>query len=329
MNRRIISVIISAGAMVLLIMNTKTAISGASAGIELCLKVLIPSLFPFFVVSTYLNASMLGLTIPGLRMIGRALHLPEGSDSILIMGLLGGYPVGAKVIADAYNKGKLSKQTGHIMLGYCNNAGPAFIFGVTSTLFSSAKMSFLIWGIHIFSALVTGLVLPSTGQIGRIQQNQKKTSFVTAVKNSITITASVCSWVVIFKIIMSYLQLWIAESNLITFIAGILELSNGCILLAQIHSEAVRFILCSGFLSFGGICVLMQTASVTDSLGLGLYIPGKIIQTAISILTTSIAVFVIYPNMQFPLMLTLFIDGFCIAIIIIIRYYSEKVVEIP
>ena len=70
MNRRLISVILSAGAMFLLIMNTKTAISGASAGIELCLKVLIPSLFPFFVVSTYLNASMLGLPIPGLRMIG-------------------------------------------------------------------------------------------------------------------------------------------------------------------------------------------------------------------------------------------------------------------
>ena len=128
---------------------------------------------------------------------------------------------------------------------------------------------------------------------------------------------------------MSYLQLWIAESNLITFIAGILELSNGCILLTQIHSEAVRFILCSGFLSFGGICVLMQTASVTDSLGLGLYIPGKIIQTAISILTASIAVFVIYPDIQLPLTLTLFIDGFCIAIIIIIKHYSEKVVEIP
>jgi hypothetical protein len=40
-------------------------------------------------------------------------------------------------------------------------------------------------------------------------------------------------------------------------------------------------------LAFGGVCVLLQTASVTEGLSLGCYIKGKLIQTLFSLWLSS------------------------------------------
>ena len=71
---------------------------------------------------------------------------------------------------------------------------------------------------------------------------------------------------------------------------GFLELTNGCCGLALIADVRLRFVLCSGILSFGGICVLLQTASVTKGLSLSGYLKGKLMQTVFSLLLSSMAV---------------------------------------
>lgn len=318
------SAILAVGVMFLLILDTQTATAGAAEGIELCIKVLIPSLFPFFIVTTYLNASLTGLRIPGLRTIGKFLNFPTGSESVLLLGLLGGYPVGAQLIADAYAEGKISKRNAQILLGYCSNAGPAFIFGVTSTLFHSLRVSFILWGILILSALITGVILPKPEETSALYQKESNISVVAALKKSIITCASVCGWVVTFKIIMAYLVRLTGNNARMIYLAGLLELSNGCLLLTQIVNNATRFILCSAFLSFGGICVLMQTASVTDSLGLGLYIPGKLIQTSVSVLAASLLSFVLFSEVNLPLIHVVFFGLICILILIAVRTYAEK-----
>ena len=47
--------------MLALILDGRTAIDGARQGIELCLRTVIPSLFPFFVLSILLTSSLLGM----------------------------------------------------------------------------------------------------------------------------------------------------------------------------------------------------------------------------------------------------------------------------
>jgi hypothetical protein len=71
-------------------------------------------------------------------------------------------------------------------------------------------------------------------------------------------------------------------------ITGLLELANGCCDLINIPTESVRFILCCAMLSSGGICVLIQTLSVTKELGIGWYIPGKLLQSSITIIISTL-----------------------------------------
>ena len=322
-----VTVIFASVVMALLILDTATAVSGAAEGIALCIQVIIPSLFPFFIVTTYLNAALLGLRIPGFGVLTRLLKIPSGGDSLLLMGLIGGYPVGAQLIADNYANKRLNRWSSQILLGYCSNAGPAFIFGVTSTLFSSRWIPFTLWGIHIFSALITGLLLPRPDQAEMKRPETGSVTLVVAMKKSITICASVCGWVIVFKIITAYIKCWLGtllSGTAFVILSGLLELSNGCILLSGVSNEALRFILCAIFLSFGGICVLLQTASVTEPLGLGLYIPGKIIQTAVSFLSASLAAYMLFPDS--PQNASIAIPALIsIPVILLLRRYSEKI----
>ena len=67
--------------MLALILDGRTAIDGARQGIELCLRTVIPSLFPFFVLSILLTSSLLGSSLAVLRPLGRLFGMPDGAES--------------------------------------------------------------------------------------------------------------------------------------------------------------------------------------------------------------------------------------------------------
>ena len=286
--------------MIVLILDTKTALSGAIDGITLCISTVIPSLFPFFLFSILLNNTLLGTRPAFLRPLGKVLGIPSGAEPLLLIGLIGGYPVGAQCIADAYRSKILTKSDAHRMLGFCSNAGPAFIFGMGSCIFDRAWVLWALWAIHILSALFVGAILPRKTRSQCSTTGSKSMSIAQVLEISIRTTATVCSWIIIFRVLLAFLNRWFlwllrdVDKGLFT---GLLELSNGCYTLPLIHSKGAQFILCATFLGFGGICVLMQTFSVTAGLGLGMYFPGKAIQCAVSILISGLVQMLLFsPN---------------------------------
>ena len=277
--------------LLVLILDGKTVISGAVDGIEICLFTVIPSLFPFFVITGMLTGSLGGAKIPGTSWISKACKIPQGSESIFLLGTVGGYPMGAKAISDTYRQGKISKNTAHRMLGFCSNCGPSFIFGICTSFFANVMCGWLLWGIQILSAILTGMILPGGNKAFDKQQNFKKTTIDQALKSSLQAIAKVCGWVILFRVFLTVQNRWVLRmlpKFLKTLIIGLQELSNGCIELNTVENVCARFVICSTMLTFGGLCVILQTKSVTEDLGLGLYFPGKCIQTGISTLISLI-----------------------------------------
>ena len=273
--------------MLILILDGQTALEGARTGIELCLKTVVPSLFPFFILSILLTSSFSGSSLPLLRPLGRLCGIPRSMEAILISGFLGGYPVGAQSIASAYHSGQLSRTDAERMLGFCNNAGPAFLFGMISSLFSDHRTVWILWGIHIFSAVMVSLLFPADSSDCRKPANTASISVSDALRSAIRVMAAVCGWVVLFRVIITFLSrwvLWLLPNTAQVALIGILELSNGCCELASIADPSLRFILCAGMLAFGGLCVTMQTKAVTVGLSGKYYYLGKVLQTAFSLL---------------------------------------------
>lgn len=282
----------SAG-MLVLILDGKTALEGARQGVELCLRTVVPSLFPFFLLSILLTSSLLGMDIPLLRPLGKLFGIPRGAESLLVSAFLGGYPVGAQSVAAAYRAGRLDKAEAERMLAFCNNAGPAFLFGMAATMFPRRWMAWALWGIHILSALAAAALLPGRAPEARLEGG-KSVSLSGAMTAALSVMAAVCGWVVLFRVILAFLNRWVLWLLPVTgqvVVSGLLELTNGCCALGNIPGTPLRFAICSGMLAFGGLCVTMQTISVTRGLSLGKYFFGKLLQTAVSLLLSA-AVFV-------------------------------------
>lgn len=271
--------------LALLIFDGKTAFFGAKDGLQLCLNTLIPTLLPFFFLSNILTGALMGRKISFLRPVGRLCRIPTGSEYILMAGILGGYPLGAQTISEACKTGCLSKQDGRRILAFCNNCGPAFLFGVSGALFQDANIPWILFAIHVISAIGVSLVLP--GRSGPcITLSRKKVTFVQAMWQGVRSMAMVCGWVILFRTAISIMErwcLWYLPTEAQVTISGIIELSNGCICLSKIANPQLQFILCAGFLSFGGLCVTMQTYSAAQGIDTSLYFPGKVLQTSISI----------------------------------------------
>lgn len=273
--------------MLVLILDSRTALEGACAGIQLCIETLIPALYPFFVLSIVLTGALAGTSFPVFSFLGKLCALPPKCESIWIPAFLGGYPVGAQAVSSLYQSGKLSREEAQRMLGFCSNAGPAFLFGMGTFVFSTAWMTWSLWGIHILGAIWAAVLIPGKNSQAPFRIEQKETSFSDAVFSAAKVMAKVCGWVVLMRVWIAFLQrwiLWLLPKTALVIVIGLLELSNGCYALMSISDESLRFILCAGFLGFGGICVALQTVSVTEGLSCKFYFLGKTLQALYSIL---------------------------------------------
>ena len=287
-HRKIITGILAVLAMLIIILDTQTAIEGSREGIRLSLQTVIPALFPYFILSGIVNNYFWGKPLPLLHPLAALCKIPKGGESLLLLGLIGGYPVGAQLIYQCYRKKQLTATSAKRMLGFCNNAGPAFIFGMLTPLFENAIVPWILWIIHIMSAIFVGAILPYNNQGEECALQEASPLPISEImQNTVKITATISGWIIFFRIILAFCNrwfLWFFRSEFQVLFSGLIELSNGCSMLNSIQAENIRFIIASVLLAAGGMCVGMQTNTAVKELGTGMYFPGKGIQIIISFL---------------------------------------------
>lgn len=268
-----------------LILDGRCALRSASSGMELCIRTVIPSLFPFLFLSSLLTGLLWGSNMGFLGPLCRRLGIPAGAESLLIAGFLGGYPSGAQAIGDACARGALDKETGQRLLGFCNNAGPAFLFGMASLQFEEPGTVWLLWGIHILSALMTGL-MTSGAASGNTSIPPREVSVTGSLSSAVRTMGLICGWILLFRVLLGFLErwfLWLLPEGVQVLVSGLLELSIGCMELRLIPSHKLRFTVCAAMVGFGGLCVAMQTGSAARGLSMAAYFRGKMLQTIFSI----------------------------------------------
>ena len=195
------------------------AIAGAKDGLTLCFNVIVPSLFPFFVLSSlvvdlglaaYLGRAMEGLMRPLFRVSGSC-------AAAVALGFIGGYPVGARTALQLYQQGLCSKPEAERLLAFCNNSGPAFILGVVGAgIFGDSRVGFLLYLTHALASLLVGLLFRFYGGSQRrrssvprpkpIQAVTVPAAFTGAVARSFQNTLNICAFVVFFSVVLQLLS---------------------------------------------------------------------------------------------------------------------------
>lgn len=287
LNRRkkLFTSLLAASGIVILVLDSKTTTQACAEAIDLCIRTVIPSLFPLFVFSILLTGSLDGFSLSFLRPVSHLCAVPAKAEVLLLTSFLGGYPTGAQCVSQAYTNGTLQKSDAERLLPVCSNAGPAFIFGIAGSIFSSPAAAWLLWLIQILSAMILGWLYAEEKPIIRNAVRTDSATVTQALQKSIKAMASVCGWILLFRCLIAFLSKWLLHyfPNVVqAIIIGSLELTNGCWYIETISSEPIQFVLCAAFLSFGGLCVLMQTLAVTGGLRIRTYLSGKLLQALLS-----------------------------------------------
>ena len=273
--------------------------SAVTEALLLCATSVIPAMFPFLVVSNLLIMLGLGdLLSPAFAAVmSRLFRLPGAAGSALLLGLTGGYPIGAKTAADLYRSGRLTREETQRLLTFCNNANPAFFLSVLGAgVFHSVRVGLYLWLIHLLSALLSGWFMcrNRTGS-SRIQcppiKNANSDPFsvlwVSAVGSALQGILSICAFVVIFYVLTRPLAslpgLWGSAAT------GILELFS---LIPRLSNDSANLILVSALSGWGGLSVLCQTASMLAGTGLSISscIKGKLLQGLFSALFAALLI---------------------------------------
>lgn len=242
---------------------------GALSGLKICAEILIPSLFPFMVAAALTSAGELppfikSILTPVTRFLFR---LPADGAFAITLGLLGGYPTGAKTAVSLYRSGKISREQAQRLMLYCVNAGAGFcVNAVGSGMLNSRKSGYILLVSLCISALILGFFTRGKNEKSISAQQILPLPFSKALVGSVSSSATgmllICAFVTLFSgVIAAFSSIGISEKFLLPFCC-ILEVTSGCAEAAGKVSLPVIAAVCA----FGGICVHMQIFALAEDL---------------------------------------------------------------
>ncbi len=113
---------------VCILTNSQTSLFYAMIGLDLWFNKMVPSLFPFMILSGIMIR--MNLTKSFSKILSPIIKPLFGvSDNVcyaMLMGFLCGFPMGAKTIADLLKREMLSLREASFLLAFCNNIGPVY-----------------------------------------------------------------------------------------------------------------------------------------------------------------------------------------------------------
>ena len=305
----VLSAALTAAGFLLLVALPGDAADGARKGLGICGGVIVPSLFPFLVFSGLFSA--LGLpeaSVQLLQPLFRRARIDPHAAVPLLLGLLGGYPVGASTLAALVRDGLLSREEAERLLPCCNNTGPAFIIGAAgSAVFGSAAVGLGLYLCHILAAVTLLLLFgrssvpAETAPSHTLPRQDFADAFPVCVRTAAASTVNICAFVVFFSVLTALLSAAGVFSALTAAVAlhfgtelqfaralitGLLELGSGIASMSGLAPEPRNLALCAFLLGFGGLSVHSQTLSILSGTKIrcARHFVGRILHGALSAL---------------------------------------------
>lgn len=287
-------------------------------GFSVWAKIVLPSLFCFFILTKLLQQNTFTEKFFGKfnTLFNNIFKTSGPSGYIFFMSIISGYPVGTKLISEFYNNKQISKDNAKTMLSFTSTSGPMFILGsVTGAMFNNKILGVIIFASHILSSLLNGLIYRNRHRLkqkdlkqnykllnGYYNANNKKDNLNDIMLNTITSVLMVGGFIALsFSIleIIETLKLFYPIESLFKIILpnyssvimpifkGLVELTNGCLALSYTNINIkLACVLLTALITFGGISIHLQSNIFLSKCGIkyGYFLKIKLTQTLIAIM---------------------------------------------
>ncbi len=303
-----------------LVLWPEQAMEAMRDGLKLCGNVILPSLFPFFVLSSLVVE--LGMS----RYLGRLLEpvmaplfrVNGSCAAALALGFVGGHPVGARTAIEIYENGQCSRTEAERMLAFCNNSGPAFILGVVGTgVFGSGKAGLLLYLVHLLASLLVGVLFRFYRPGDRPQTRKNRgpqfqaasfpKAFTSSIIGALHSTLNICAFILFFTVflrILAYAGILSTLARLLSslltplgmdqtwaerLLTGLVEVSSGVSSLTD-GALSGRLSMAAFMLGWAGMSVHCQVLAFLGDSGLSVrtYLAGKLLHGSLSALLANL-----------------------------------------
>lgn len=280
--------ILITGFIFVFVYNLESCIDAALIGVNLVVKTIIPTIFPFSVICNLLiSYDGVGLYSKILGpILCKPLKLSKSSSFPIVASFLSGYPLGCKYCCDLYSLGYIDRKEFERLLNIASNASPMFIIGsIGATMLGDIKLGFILLIGNYLSSIIVGILTMNHAKTSSVMKelpkNNSNMNFGSALKsaldNGINTTLQVGAFVVLFSIIISIIKnntyisivfynieefLNLPKYSIYGLFLGSVEFTNGCKLITTLPlTLPFKLAIISFICSFSGLSVIAQISS--------------------------------------------------------------------
>lgn len=290
---------------VLLFVFSKDISSSIIFSISIWKDNLLPSLFPFFVMSDLLLAygfvDIISFFLGAIMT--KWFYLPKDAAFAFFVSLFSGFPSGSKYVNDLLNAKKISIEDANYLIMFTHFANPFFIVTTIGLfLLSNVKAGYIILISHILSNIIVAFIFRKKKVILNNDNNYKKAfylsspdkPFITILTNSIF--KSFKTLVNMLGIIMIFLMITTIIKKIIPvrgitngLLSGFLEMTQGVKYISSLDiSLPIKASILSMIVSFSGLSVHFQVKSIIDETDIKYsnFLKARVVQSFISFFLT-------------------------------------------
>lgn len=236
----------------------------------------LPSVLPFMFFTKVLSS--LGTTEKLSRVFGQAsqklFKTPPISAFVFLTSAVSGYPIGAKMTADLYSNGKISKSEAFKMCSFCNTSGPMFIVGAVGVgMLGNPIYGYIILISHLIGAILNGILyrkLKVREEVDeeKIAFKQDKQDLSGMIVDSCLSIISVGAIIAIFFVVITALSpvFSIFPAKLSPILQGMIEITKGCKEIGLALHGFGAVIASTFVISFGGLSTILQSLTMLNRL---------------------------------------------------------------
>lgn len=318
---RNISILVVLSLMAILIIYPERYIASVNSGLQLFITTVLPALFPFFFFSKILL--FLDITSPLEKMLAKPMqktfNSPPISGYIFVISLLGGYPMGAKLVYDCYKQGLIDEYQAKNISVFASTSGPLFILGsIAMVMFQNKIVGLVILLSHYLATIINGLIWVDRKNKNCLHKKKlslQKTGYENILGDSIVssllsvaivggyiaifcMLVDVCidfKIVLFFEKLLSYIKIPSDISN--SILVAFIEVTSGCKKISLLNYPLViKVPICASMISFGGLSVTFQSLAflANSKIKASFYLAIKFSQAVIAYIIATVLGWIIF-----------------------------------
>lgn len=278
----------------LMLLQPNKSIQLANSGLLLWFNHMIPALFPTMVWTDFMIRSGKShkASLVLQPVLGKILSTSLQGTFTVIMGFLGGFPIGAKCVSQMYITKQITKDEASYLLSFCNNLGPIYTLCFIVPFLQYKYKGFILFCMYGIPFLY-GIIMRYTIYRKEIfvscntesnDINNLLSCLDFSLEKSLYNIAMLGGYIIIFQLPF----LFISNDSVRKYVGCFIEINNGLSFISDNLFSLLHCCIVLAACSFTGMCCFSQTVHILKNTDLSVmkYLKHKIIQAILVFLVS-------------------------------------------